>query len=349
MQYTNLSTTDIKVSRACLWTMSFWAHVDEKTAFEIMDRAVDLWINFFDTAELYSVPPCKETYGLTEEIIWRWMKSRWNRDKIVLATKVVWPSRGHFDDYIREWKTRLNKENIKEALEWSLKRLWTDYIDLYQIHWPDRNVNKFWQRAWIPRPTEQMTEIEETIEALSDLIKEWKIKHYGLSNETPWWTMKFLEIAKEKWLPRPVSIQNNYNLLTRSFDHSLAEISVREYIWLLWYSPLWYWVLWWRYLDWNLPEWWRFTKYWEFVPRYFWEWIEEIIKKYKKLAEENWMTIASLAHAFAYSRKFMTSVIIWPSNIEQLEENVKAMDIKLSPDIFDELDRIQEERPNPCP
>jgi aryl-alcohol dehydrogenase-like predicted oxidoreductase len=161
--------------------------------------------------------------------------------------------------------------------------------------------------------------------------------------------MKFLEIAEKKWLTKPVSIQNNYNLLTRSFDHSLAEIAIRENIWLLGYSPLWYWVLWWRYLDWNLPKWWRFTKYWKFTPRYFGKWIEKIIKKYKILAEKNWITIASLAHSFTYSRKFMTSVIIWPSNIEQLKENVKALDLKLYPDIFDELDKIQEERPNPCP
>ena len=348
MQYTKISTTDVKVSKVCLWTMSFWAHVDEETSFKIMDKALELWINFFDTAEMYAVPPCEETYGLTEEIIWRWMKSRKSRDKIVLATKIIWPARWHWEDYIRWWKTRFTKEYIREALEWSLKRLKTDYIDLYQLHWPDRNVNKFGQRAWVPWPNEKKTEIEETIEVLDELIKEWKIKHYWISNETPWGTMKFLEIAKQKGLARPVSIQNNYSLLTRSFDHSLSEISIREDIWLLWYSPLWYWVLGGRYLDWNFPENWRFTKYKKFNLRYRTLEIEKIIKKYKVLAEENNMTIASLAHSFAYSRKFMTSVIIWPSNVEQLEENVKALDIKLSPEIFNELDEIQEERPNVC-
>jgi len=328
--------------------MSFWAHISEEKAFEIMDRALELWINFFDTAELYSVPPSKETYGLTEEIIWRWMKIRWNRKKIILATKIAGPSRWAHGNYIREWKTQFTKKYIKEAIEWSLKRLQTDYIDLYQLHWPDRNINKFWQRAFIPRPVENKTEIKETLEALFELQKEWKVKHFWISNESPWWTMKFLQIAKEKNLTRMVSIQNNYSLLTRTYDNAMAEVSIRENIWLLAYSPLWYWVLWWRYLDWNFPKWWRFTKYPDFVPRYTSTFVWKIIKKYKKLAEENWMTVSELSHAFVYSRKFLTSCIIWPSNIAQLEESVKAMDIKLTPEIFDKLDEIQEECPNPC-
>lgn len=348
MIYTNLPTTDIKVSKACLGTMSFWAHVSEEAAFQIMDKALELWINFFDTAEVYSVPLSKETYWLTEEIIWRWMKSRNSRSKIVLATKVAGPTRKWHMDHLRWWKNHLDEKNIREAIEWSLRRLQTDYIDLYQLHWPDRYLNTFGQRAFIPQVNEYMTPIEETLKVLWDLQKEWKVRNFWLSNESPWWVMKFLQIAKEMNLPRMVSVQNNYSLLTRTFDNNMAEISLREDIWLLAYSPLWYWVLWWRYVDWDKPTGWRFTVYSDFTWRYMSKKVESIVKKYKTLAEQNRMTLPQMALAFVYSRKFLTSSIIGPSNVSQLIENVEALNIKLSPEVFKAIDEINEECPNVC-
>jgi aryl-alcohol dehydrogenase-like predicted oxidoreductase len=349
MIYEKLSGTDIEVSKACLGTMSFGAHVSEETSFKVMDRSLELGINFFDTAELYSVPVSKETYGLTEEIIGRWFKARNSRDKIVLASKVCGPARNDNDNYIREGKTRLDRKNIRLALEASLKRLQTNHIDLYQIHWPDRNVNKFGERNYAPTDESDTIPIEETMKAMQELQKEGKIKHYGLSNETPWGIMEYLRLAKELGLPRPISIQNNYSLLTRSYENSMAEISHRENIGLLAYSPLGYGVLGGRYLNGEKPAGGRFAKYPDFAQRYHTKQVEEIIKKYKALAEENGMTLPGLALAFVYEQFFLTSNIIGPSNVSQLEEDVRALEIKLTPEIKEQIEIIHEECPNVCP
>jgi len=347
MQYNHLSTTSIKVSKACLGTMSFGAHVDEEVAVEVMDKAFELGINFFDTAELYSIPSSKETYGLTEKIIGRWMKKRNNRKEITLASKVVGSDRGHAS-YIRGGKTNLDKKNIREALEASLKRLQTDYLDLYQLHWPDRHVNKFGEREYSVDRDEKATPIEETLEALQKLKEEGKVRAFGISNETPWGTMEFLRLAKEKRLPRMVSIQNNYNLLTRSFETGLSEISHREKIGLLAYSPLGYGVLGGRYLDGNKPKNGRFTKYPHFVTRYHTKQVEKIIKKYKTLAEENDLTLPQMALAFVYRQDFLTSNIIGPSNVEQLVEDVESMKIQLTRKVLKGIEEIHQECPNPC-
>jgi len=348
MQYTTLPTTDLNVSKACLGTMSFGAHVNEEISRDVMDRALELGINFFDTAELYAIPACEETCGLTEEIIGRWMADRNNRDQIIIATKVVGLARNGLE-YIREGNTHFDEENIREAIEGSLRRLQTDYVDLYQLHWPDRNVNKFGTRAYTHEENDICTPLEETLEVLQKLQQEGKIKHVGLSNETPWGTMQFLQLAKDKNLPRMVSMQNNYSLLTRSYDIAMAEVTHREDIPLLAYSPLGYGVLGGRYLDGNYPEGGRFTKYPDFVPRYQSAHTENIIKKYKALAESHGLTLPQMALAFVYSRSFVASNIIGPSNIEQLEDCVKALDIKLCPEILKAIDEIQEEHPNPCP
>lgn len=313
-----------------------------------MDKAIDLWINFFDTAELYSVPPSKETFWVTENIIWKWMKSRNSRDKIIIATKVAWPARPWFIDYVRWWNTCFDKKNIELAIEWSLKRLWTDYIDLYQLHWPDRNLHTFGQRHYIPYNNEQMRPIEETLEVLKSLQDKWKVRCFWLSNESPWWTMKFLQIAKEKNLPRMVSVQNNYSLLTRTFDTGMSEVCTKEDIGLLAYSPLGFWVLWWRYLDWNKPVWWRLTKYPNYLPRYQSHVVENIIKQYKSFAEDNGLTLPQLALAFVYCKPFLTSTIIWPSNVDQLIEDTQAINIQLSKNILKSIENINEKFPNPC-
>ena len=346
MKYTNLSTTDISVSKTCLWTMSFWAHVSEKKSFEIMDKALDLWINFIDTAEIYSVPPSKDTYWVTENIIWKWLKDN-NRNNIILASKVSWPS-SHIS-YIRWWNSHFDEKNIIEAIEWSLKRLWTDYIDLYQLHWPDRNVNVFGQRDYLHFKDEHITPIYETLKVLKKLRDKWYVREFWLSNESPWGTMQFLQIAKENNLPRMVSVQNNYSLLTRSYDNWMSEVGLREDIWLLSYSSLWFWVLWWRYLDWKIPSWWRFEKYPNYAMRYRSKEVEKIIKKYDLIAKENNLTLAELSLAFVYSRDFLTSCIIWPSNTDQLAENARAVNIQLSASTIRSINSIHDQYPNPCP
>ncbi len=349
MQYTKLSGTDTKISKICLGTMSFGAHVSEETAFEVMDRALELGINFWDTAEMYSIPPSKETYGLTEEIIGRWFESRKKRDQVVLATKVFGPSRSAEENYIRDGNTHFDRKNIRLAVEGSLKRLKTDYIDLYQFHWPDRNVNKFGQRAYVPMDDEKAVPIVETLKVAQELQKEGKIKHIGVSNETPWGVMEYLRLAKEFDLPRIASIQNNYSLLTRTYENSLAEITHREGIGLLAYSPLAYGVLGGRYLDNAKPAGGRFTNYPDFVPRYRTERVENLIKKYKALAEKHGLTLPQMALAFVYEQFFVISTIIGPSNVEQLEDCISALDIKLSEEIKQGIEQIHEECPNVCP
>jgi aryl-alcohol dehydrogenase-like predicted oxidoreductase len=349
MQYETLSGSRTKVSKACLGTMSFGAHVSETTAIEIMDRALELGVNFFDTAELYSIPASKETYGLTEEIIGRWFKARNSRSSIVLATKVCGPARSADHSHIRGGKSRLDRKNIRQALEESLRRLQTDYIDLYQLHWPDRQVNSFGVRNYTPSDDSSAVPITETMQTLHELQKEGKIMHYGLSNETPWGTMEFLRLSKELNLPHPVSIQNNYSLLTRTYENAMAEISHREDIGLLAYSPLGFGVLGGRYLGGRKPEGGRFTKYPEFAARYRTQQVEDIISNYKKLAEEHGLSLPQLALAFVYQKFFVTSNIIGPSNVSQLEEDVKTMAIELSPEIRERIEEIHEQCPNVCP
>lgn len=346
MLYKNLSGTDVKVSLACLGTMSFGAHVSEEIAHDVMSRALDLGINFFDTAEMYAVPAERETCGLTEEFIGRWMKANGTRDKIVLATKVAGPGRGM--DWIRNGQCSFGEANIREAIEGSLRRLQTDYIDLYQLHWPDRPVHKFGERYFECGVEQKSVAIEETLTVLQKLQKEGKVKHFGLSNETPWGTLEFLRLAKEKGLPRMVSVQNNYSLLTRTYDTAMSEVTQEAGIGLLAYSPLGYGVLGGRYLDGNLPEGGRFTKYPDFVPRYRCQDVEVAIKRYKKLAEDNGMTLVELALAFVYSRPFLTSNIIGPSNVEQLEECVRAIETELSEDMLKAIDEVDALYPNPC-
>ena len=348
MKYTQLPNSDLKVSKTCLGTMSFGAHVSEETGYSIMDKALELGVNFFDTAELYAVPPCKATYGYTEEIIGRWVNKQKKRKDIILATKIVGPSRNGAERYIRDDNLHFDKKNITKAIEASLQRLKTDYIDLYQLHWPDRNVNKFGERAFRIQKDEYITPIEETLEVLRTVQKSGKVRYFGLSNETPWGTMEFLRIAREKNLPVMVSTQNNYSLLTRSHEINMTEVCYRENIALLAYSPLGYGVLGGRYLDGNFPKGGRFTKYPDFVPRYRSSQIEDIVKKYVTLAQKNELTPAQLALAFVYHQDFVASNIIGPSNVEQLIEDTEALDIALSPEILKEIEAIHESCPNPC-
>jgi aryl-alcohol dehydrogenase-like predicted oxidoreductase len=351
MRRVNLPGTDTNVSKIMLGTMNFGTRTDEAEAFAIMDRALELGVDFFDTAEMYPVPPSAATYGASESIVGRWMAARGTRDRVTLATKVVGPSGGtQSGGYIRDGFPRLDRANIRAAIDKSLERLDTDHVELYQLHWPDRVVNKFGQRAFVPPVEERSVAIADTLDALAELLREGKIRHYGLSNETPWGTMEFLRIAREKGMPAPVTVQNNYSLLTRTYEVAMAEITYREGIGLLGYSPMAYGVLAGRYLDGKRPEDGRFTKFPNSTaaPRYTAPRVENIVKKYIALAERHGMSPATLAQAFAYSRWFMTSAIIGPGTVAQLEESVRALDTTLSPEILAEIDAIHEECPNPC-
>ena len=327
--------------------------MDEPTAHQVMDRSQALGVNFFDTAELYSIPPQPQTYGLTEEIIGRWMKERGNRQNLIIATKAAGPWHMPSEGWIRGGKTHFDRQNIRSAVEDSLRRLQTDYLDFYQLHWPDRNVNKFGQRAYQHDPNEYFTPIQETLEVLQELQKSGKVRFFGLSNETPWGAMEFLRIARQHDLPLMSTTQNNYSLLTRSYENSMSEISHRENLGLLAYSPLGYGVLGGRYLDGKKPAGGRFTvypleKFPHFVPRYQSPDLWPIIKQYQKLAQDHGLTLPQLALAFVYQQPFVTSNIIGPSNEEQLFEDVSALEIKLSTEILASIEAIHEQCPNPC-
>ncbi len=311
-----------------------------------MDYAVDQGINFFDTAELYPIPPKKELYALTEEFIGSWFKKNGNRDKIILATKVA--GRADFTKFIRT--TGFSKESIISAVEGSLKRLQTDYIDLYQLHWPERKTNFFGQRGYNAGDVDLWEDnIHQVLETLRDLIDEGKIRHVGLSNETPWGTMRFLEESKvHKNLPRMVSIQNPYSLLNRTFEIGLSEISVREKIGLLPYSPLGFGVLSGKYLGEVQPRKARITLFPNYT-RYSGDTATKATQAYFDLAKEHEMSLAQMALAFVNTRPFVTSNIIGATTLDQLKENIDSIKVELSDEVLEGIEAIHNAIPNPAP
>lgn len=345
MQYRQLANTDIKVSELCLGTMTFGEQNSEKEAHEQLDFALDKGINFFDTAEMYPVPPRKETYSLTEQYIGNWPKLKSHRQQIILATKVLGPSN---NSYVRDGNPRLNRKNITEALENSLQRLKTDYIDLYQLHWPDRNTNFFGKLGYVHDEKETATPIEETLSVLADLQKSGKVRHFGLSNETPWGVMRYLHLAETKGLPRMVSIQNPYNLLNRSYEIGLAEISHRESIGLLAYSPMAFGALSGKYRNDQQPQGARLTR-WQRFGRYKNPQAVEATEKYCRLAEKMELSPAQMALAFVTTRSFVTSNIIGATSITQLKENIASAHIKLDDATLKEIETIHQQIPNPAP
>jgi len=335
-----------KLSKVCLGTMNFGSITDEETSYKIMDTAFEMGCNFFDTAEMYSVPTAKETSGVSEKIIGKWMKKRQNRDKIFLATKVIGPEKGNAP-WIRNGKRCFNEKNIREALQGSLERLQTDYIDLYQLHWPDRDVNHFGVRNF---PYTKNTynpdaiEIEETLKILEKLQKEGHIKYFGISNETPWGVSEFQRLEREQNLPKIQTIQNNYSLLTRTFETALSEFSFNTGLGLLAYSPLAFGAL----VDTQRKNG-RFDTYSEQSSRYRTNTVKKIIEKYKSLAKSHNMTLPQLAISFVASQPFVKSVIIGPSTVEQTRDGILATRNILSENILKEIDIIHEEHPNVCP
>ncbi len=343
MEYRNLGRTDTRVSLICLGTMTWGEQNTEQEAYAQLDYAIERGVNFIDTAELYPIPPMEKTYTRTETIIGNWLKLRGQRDDLIIATKVCGPGYSYMDG-----GRHFNRYHIKRALEGSLKRLGTDYIDLYQLHWPDRNTNNFGQRGFIHQDDEQSTPIEETLEVLDLLVKSGKIRHIGLSNESPWGAMRFMNLSEKNGWPRAVSIQNPYNLLNRSFEVGLAEIAHREDLGLLAYSPMAMGTLSGKYLDGARPEGARMTLFSRFQ-RYNKPEAETAIRAYVDLARQNNLDPAQMALAYVNSRSFMTSNIIGATTLEQLTADIDSIELSLDQDVLQTIEDIHARLPDPTP
>ncbi len=348
-EYRPLGRTDLRVSAICLGTMTWGQQNTEAEGHAQMDMALDRGINFFDTAEMYSIPPRAETQGSTERIIGNWFKSRGTRDRVILASKVS--GRGTAA-WIRPdgQGSRLDRANIEYAIDQSLQRLQTDYIDLYQLHWPDRPMDLFGSGGNVHRVHEPVDEvpIEETLGVLDDLVTAGKIRHVGLSNETAWGTMRFVQAAETGHGPRVVSIQNAYNLVNRTFEIGLAEVALREQVGLLAYSPLGQGYLTGKYQRGARPAGARTTLF-ERGQRYEKPGVEEAIDKYMALAAELGMDAATLALAFVTTRPFVTSNIIGATSIAQLEVALNSEEVRITPEVEARIDAIHQLHTNPAP
>ncbi len=345
MIYRKLGQSGLNVSLICLGTMTWGEQNSEREAHAQLDLALERGLNFIDTAELYAVPPREETQGLTERYLGSWLAQRGGRDRIILATKVIGRSQGL--KWIRNGGG-LTREHINAAVESSLKRLNTDYIDLYQLHWPDRRVNNFGELDYTHEERHEAASLEHTLEALQALVKAGKIRHVGLSNETPWGTMRCLQLAQTQGLPRVQSIQNPYSLLNRSFEVGLAEVAIREQCGLLAYSPLAMGMLTGKYLKGQQPEGARLTRFKQ-MSRYTSAKAHAVSARYADVAERFGLTMTQMALAFVNQRSFVTSTIIGATNLEQLEENIASAELSLSQEVIDAINDIHRDVPNPCP
>lgn len=346
MLYRPLGRSPIKVSALCLGTMTWGEQNDQREAFAQIDRAQAAGVNFIDCAEMYPVPPRGETYGATESILGEYLRQRGNRDQWILASKVAGPNREM--QHIRGGTTRFTREYITAALDASLQRLNTDYIDLYQLHWPDRNTNCFGKLGYQHDPDEEATPIEETLEVLDDLISQGKIRYIGLSNETPWGTQRFLQLAESHNWPRIVSVQNPYNLLNRSYEIGMAEISMREQTGLLAYSPLAFGTLSGKYLNDLHPDKARLTLFSRFS-RYTNPQAQQACAAYVQLARDHGLDPAQMALAFVTRQPFVTSNIIGATNLDQLNRNLSSIHLGLTDKLLEAIADIHRNHPNPAP
>lgn len=345
MDYVTLGQSPLKVSRICLGTMTFGQQNSEAEGHAQLDRALAAGINFIDTAEMYAVPPTAESYGKTEQIVGNWLK-RQARDQVILATKATGPGRSLA--WIRGGPSAFDGENLRAALEGSLRRLQTDYVDLYQLHWPARNQPMFGQWQYEPEKERGGTDIRATLEALAELVQAGKIRYVGLSNEHPWGVMQFVRLAEEHGLPRVVSTQNAYNLLNRVYDSGLAEVCHRESVSLLAYSPLGFGLLSGKYLD-DPQAKGRVNDFAGFAQRYSKPNVAPAVAAYAALAREHGLPPAQLALAWCYRRWCVASTIIGATSMAQLEENLAAWHCKLSPEILAAIDAIHLRYTNPAP
>ena len=345
MIYETLGQTDIKVSRLCLGSMTWGEQNTAAEGHRQLDYALERGINFIDTAEMYPVPPKAESQGRTETILGEWLKQT-SRDRVVVATKIAGPA--VWLPWIRDGQSRFNERNLVEAVEGSLQRLQTDYIDLYQLHWPDRPTNYFGELGYFHKQDADTVPIHTTLQTLKKLIDQGKIRAIGLSNETPWGMMKFVEAAKYLDLPRVVSIQNPYNLLNRVFEIGHAEVSHHEQVGLLAYSPLAFGVLTGKYLNGQRPGGSRITLFSHF-DRYTTPEAEQAVIAYKQLADEYALSLAQMSLAYVNSRSFLTSNIIGATSLEQLEEDIDSLDIRLDKKLLQGIEAIHQHNSNPCP
>ena len=343
MEYNILPNSNIKVSKICLGTMTWGRQNNQQEAFEQMYYSIDQGVNFFDTAELYPVPATPDKYAITEEIIGNWFQQSKKRDKIILATKIAGP--GDYTAHIR--KTGFKGNSIENALDGSLKRLKTDYVDLYQLHWPERITNTFGNRNYQYFNDSWEDNFEFILEKLKELIKIGKIRHIGLSNENPWGIMKFIDYSKQD-LPKMITVQNPYSLLNRLFEVGSSEICKRENVGLLAYSPLGFGILTGKYFNGKMPKNSRLDLF-PTLKRFSNENSIKAAKLYEEVAKKHNISLTHLSLSFVNDRPFVTSNIIGATNLEQLKENIESINIKLSDEIISELNSINNKIPNPSP
>ena len=349
MKFKALGQSGIQVPEICLGTMTFGEQNNQQEAFEQLNYALDQGLYFWDTAEMYPVPPKPETQGSTEQIIGNWIAKHGQRDKLFLASKIAGPSQG--GSHIRDGQTRFIASEIQSALDGSLKRLQTDYIDLYQLHWPQRPTNFFGTLGYNNEQAHfnhNMTPLVETLEALSAEVKKGRIRHIVLSNEPPWGTMKFLQLSKELGLEKIVSVQNPYSLLNRTYEIGMSEIAHHEGIGLLAYSPLAFGYLTGKYRHGARPKEGRITKFSRFT-RYSNPESDWATEQYALLAEKHGLTLTQLALAFIKHQFFVTSTIIGATTMQQLKENIQAFDVDLSEEVLQGIEAIHRQQPNPAP
>ena len=348
MNYKKLGNSNLNISTISMGTMTWGEQNTLEEAFEQMDYAYDQGINIFDSAELYPVPPSAETQGETSRILGQWVKSRKIRDKVIIADKIV--GRSGMNWFRPEGiETRLDKKQIEFALDRTLKNLEMDYVDIYQLHWPDRPINVFGGLEYEHTDSRDAISIEETLTALDELVKQGKIRHIGLSNETAWGTSEFLKVASEKKLSKIISIQNPYNLLNRSFEVGLSEISIREQVGLLAYSPLASGVLTGKYFDGKLPKGSRMDLFGHRYPRYKTLNAEAAAKKYHAVASKHGLNPCQMAIKFCEIQKFVSSVIIGQTTMEQLKTNIGSISLNLSKEVIKDINEVQIIYSNPCP
>ena len=349
MQLKALANTGILLPEICLGTMTFGEQNTQSDAFEQLEYALDQGLFFWDTAEMYPVPPKPETQGATETILGNWIAQRGKRDQLFIASKIAGPSQG--GSHIRDGQTRFNAVEIGSAIDGSLKRLQTDYIDLYQLHWPQRPTNFFGKLGYgntEAQNTDEITALEETLTALSHEIKNGRIRYIGLSNETPWGTLKFLHLAEKLGLEKFVSVQNPYNLLNRTYEIGMSEIAYHENVGLLAYSPLAFGYLTGKFRHGARPANTRISLYSRFS-RYSNPQSEWATEQYAQLAEQHDLTLTQLSLAFIKQQFFVNSIIIGATNLDQLKENIQAFEIELSTDVLEGIEAIHRQQPNPAP
>ena len=344
MKYTILPNTELQVSKVCLGTMTFGEQNSETDAHSQLDFAIERGINFIDTAEMYPIAAREDTLGSTEKYIGNWLKKSGKRSELVIATKIAGPNRKM--EYIRN-PLDFSKKSILQAVDQSLSNLQTDYIDLYQMHWPERVMNMFGQRGVSKIDTHWQENFFEVLTVLDQLIKIGKIKHIGVSNENPYGVMKYISQSEKYNLPRIVSIQNPFSLLNRLYEIGLSEIGMREKVGLLAYSPLGFGFLTGKHLDSIIPES-RLGLFPQFS-RYSNENCIKATKLYKELANQNELSLTQMALAFVNQQDFVTATIIGATTMEQLNENINAFDVVLSTETIKEINKIQELFPNPAP